>query len=173
MALYWYLVRSKRAAELQAQENLERQGYCVYFPRLYRPRRVRGSWRVRIASLFPTYLFVQADIDSQPLAPIRSTLGVADLVRFGSEYRAVSDDVIETLKRRECPETGLHRLDMEAAFRRGEQVRIDAGPFEGLEGVFQRPAGKDRVVILLQVLGMETSVKLASGIVIPQTQRYW
>jgi transcriptional antiterminator RfaH len=172
MSLHWYLLRSKRAAEFHAQENLERQGYGVYFPRLCRPRRVRGSWRERIEPLFPSYLFVQADTDRQVLAPIRSTLGVATLVRFGSEYRPVPDDVVEALKRRESPDTGLHRLDIDAAFWPGERVRIEAGPFEGLEGVFQRSAGKDRVVILLQVLGIETSVKLASGIVIPQRLRY-
>lgn len=172
MSLHWYLLRSKRAAELHAQENLERQGYGVYFPRLCRPRRVGGSWRGRIEPLFPSYLFVRADTDRQALAPIRSTLGVATLVRFGPEYRPVSDELIQALKRCESPDTGLHRLDMDATFWPGERVCIEAGPFEGLEGVFQRPAGQDRVVILLQVLGIETSVTLASGIVIPQRLRY-
>jgi len=37
-------------------------------------------------------------------------------------------------------------------------VRISTGPFEGLEGVFERQAGADRVVVLLRLLGQNASV---------------
>jgi len=64
-SLQWYLVHAKRAAESIAQENLERQGYVVYYPRLMRARRVRGRWTECIEALFPRYLFVQVGVGNR------------------------------------------------------------------------------------------------------------
>ena len=41
-----------------------------------------------VEPVFPRYLFVRLDFGVTNLAPIRSTLGVSDLVRFG-EQRAL------------------------------------------------------------------------------------
>ena len=38
-------------------------------------------------------------------------------------------------------------------FLRGERVRVESGPFEGLEAVFDKSRGQDRVQVLVTVLG--------------------
>ncbi len=91
--LRWYLVRTKPNAEATALRNLVRQGYEVYFPRLSQSLPHRGRWRDRIVPLFPGYLFLGLDEGRQPLAPVRSTTGVACAVRFGSSYALVPDEV--------------------------------------------------------------------------------
>ena len=50
----------------------------------------------------------------------------------------------------------------------GARVRIIAGPFEGLEGVFQRESGSERAIVLLSVLGQTASVGVAVGSVVPR-----
>jgi transcriptional antiterminator RfaH len=164
----WYLIHTKPAREVVAETNLRRQGYEVYYPRLVWPRRARGRWVDRVGSLFPRYLFLRLAVGHQALGPIRSTVGVANIVRFGYDYTVVPDSVIEDLRQRADSETGLHHLHSRALFEPGSSVRIVAGVFEGLEGVFQRESGDERVMLLLGLLGRETLVQLPASFVMPQ-----
>ena len=166
---YWYLIHTKPAREAVAQANLARQGYGVYYPRFLRPARVLGHWMDRVVSLFPRYLFLHLDVGRQAMGPVRSTVGVANIVRFGCDYTVVPDEVIENLRRRADPETGLHRLGNQIPFEPGSMVRIVAGAFDGLEGVFQRESGNERVVVLLTILGRGTSVRVPAAFVLPQS----
>ena len=164
--LRWYLVRTKPNAEASALRNLVRQGYEVYFPRLSQSLPHRGRWRDRIVPLFPGYLFLGLDEGRQALAPVRSTTGVACAVRFGSSYAIVPDAVILDLLSRADPETGLHRLSPPEQLMPGTHVRILAGPFDGLEGVFQRDCGAERAIVLLSVLGQPVGVSVPSASVV-------
>ena len=162
----WYVIRSKPRAEFTARIQLERQGFRIYFPQLLKPARVRGRWLDRIEPLFPRYLFLAVDAGKQSLAPVRSTVGVTGIVRFGSEYATVTHEIIEGLMRRADPQTGLHRLE-QPVFRRGGYVRILEGPFERLEGVFERYEGEERALILLEVLGRATRVRVPLDQLVP------
>jgi len=158
--LHWYLVRAKPNAEGTALGNLERQGYAVYLPRVSQSLPFRGRWRDRIVPLFPGYLFLGLDRGRQALGPVRSTPGVIGAVRFGAQYAEVPDAVILGLRARASAETGLHRLSLPKRLARGAPVRIHAGPFDGLEGIFQRECGADRAIVLLSVLGQSASVRV-------------
>lgn len=162
----WFLVLTRPASEQLAKTNLERQGYRVYYPRLLRPSLQRGRWVERVVALFPRYLFLQLDAARQSLAPVRSTLGVANLVRFGSEARVVPDAIVDDLMRRADPESGLHRLSRARPFDRGDRVNIVAGAFEGMAGVYEREVGEERVVVLLKVLGHDATVRIPSRYVV-------
>lgn len=154
--------------EVVAEVNLRRQGYDVYYPRLLRPTRIRGRWVDRVAALFPRYLFFRLAVGHQAMGPVRSTVGVASIVRFGSDYTVVPDAVVENLRMRADPKTGLHRLHDHALFKPGSNVRVVAGAFDGLEGVFQRESGDERVVLLLGLLGRDTLVQIPAAFVLPQ-----
>jgi transcriptional antiterminator RfaH len=165
--LRWYLIHTKPLSEGLAQTNLERQDYQVYLPRATQSVRYNGRWRDRIVSLFPRYLFLRLNEGRQSLAPARSTLGVASVVRFGSHYTIVPDEVIDGLVARADPATGLHRLVRASRLIPGTPVRIRKGPFDGLEGVFEREAGADRVVVLLNLLGQAVSAHVPGDCVLP------
>lgn len=166
MTRRWYLVHTKPSAEEVARQNLERQGYGVYLPRVV-TRAWRGDVAVeRIVPLFPRYVFLQLQEGRQSLAPVRSSIGVANVVRFGSEYAGVSESVITTLQERADPLTGLHRLASQR-LEAGDVVRIRMGPFEGLEGVFERESGADRVIVLLTLLGQEARMRIPARFVVP------
>lgn len=166
-ALRWHLVMTKPASEEVAVVNLERQGYSVYFPRLLQKSLRRGKWCDRIVALFPRYLFVQLNSELQSLAPIRSTLGVAQVVRFGIDYMTVPKRVIDALKLKEDADSGLHRLCGAAWFKTGDSVRIATGSLTGLEGIFESDDGNHRVTVLLNLLGRETRIQIDAGYVVP------
>ena len=45
----------------------------------------------------------------------------------------------------------------------GDTVRINEGPFSGLEAIFeQKLKGSERVAVLLEILGRQTRIVLAS-----------
>jgi transcriptional antiterminator RfaH len=147
----WYLVYAKPRQEEVALVNLERQGYATYLPRVRQQRRRRGQRVDVVEPLFPRYLFIHLDTQTDNWGPIRSTLGVASLVRFGPEPARVPDDLIEFLKAREGRE-GLHDW-AEPDYRAGDRVRVAEGPFQGFAGILQARTSRERVVVLLEIMG--------------------
>jgi transcriptional antiterminator RfaH len=163
--LRWYLIRAKPSSETIAEENLLRQGYPVYLPRLLQRVQRRGRALDRIVPLFPQYLFLQLDEGRQSLGPVRFSTGVAEVVRFGSRYARVPDWLIGHLQQRADPASGLHRVDCASRLASGAPVTITAGPFKGIDGIFDRQAGADRVLVLLHLLGEEVAVNVPAHVV--------
>jgi transcriptional antiterminator RfaH len=158
----WYLVYCKARQEDTAAQGLEEQGYSVYLPKLkLRRRRSRGMVDV-VQPLFPRYLFVAPGNEEQSIAPVRCTAGVTKLVRFGTEYLPVLGDVVDALQAREDPGTGCHRLAA-PNMRRGEPVRIQTGPFAGIEAIFEAQSGRDRVIVLMELLGQKVRADVVVG----------
>ena len=160
----WYLIHTKALGERAAQRQLERQDYRTYLPRLIQTVRRRGQPRGQIAALFPRYLFLNLDEGRQSLAPVHSTVGVARVVRFGARFATVPDAIVRQLREREDPLTGLHTLQL-PRLTPGTPVRVTAGVFAGIEGVFEREEGAERVVVLLSLLGQERQVCFPAGLV--------
>jgi len=150
----WYLVYAKPRQETVAQANLARQGYETYLPLIRQVRKQHGRRVAAIGPMFPRYLFIQLDAHTDNWGPIRSTLGVISLVRFGQAAAQVPDDLVANLRQRE-DEQGVQVLPTEE-YQRGARVRITEGSFAGYEGVFLAKSGRDRVVLLLDILGKHT-----------------
>ena len=163
--LDWYLVHTRPRQELVAVEHLRRQGYAAYLPRLRLPRLRRARWHDSIEPLFPRYLFVGARRDEQSLHPIRSTRGVATLVRCGPAFVPVAPGLLAELRERE-DEEGICHLRT-GHLEAGDKVRILAGPFAGLEAVFQSRLGADRVRVLLELVGACAPASLDADLVVP------
>jgi len=149
---HWHAVLCKPRREALAEANLRNQGFDVYLPRMIGLRRRAGRWEKTIEPLFPRYLFLNAGEGGRGLAPVRSTLGVTDLVRFCGAPALVPPGVVEALREAADPETGCHRFRA-APFAAGERVRFAAGPFKSLEGLFEVESGEARVIVLLELLG--------------------
>jgi transcription antitermination factor NusG len=60
----------------------------------------------------------------------------------------------------------LHEL-RRPLFEPGASVRVISGAFEGLEGIFERQLGADRVVVLFRLLGRDAPVRIRSSFVVP------
>ena len=165
-ARQWYLVYTKPLAERSAQENLQRQGFTTYLPRLRQLMRRRQRWVESIGPLFPRYLFLQLDGARQSLRPVHSTVGVSSIVRSGMRCAVVRDEVVADLRSRADPRSGLHRLQTAARFTRGTRVRIAAGPFYGINGIFERADGAGRVTILLNLLGQQMPIGFPTELVV-------
>jgi len=157
----WYLVYTKPRQEEVALANLERQGYTTYLPRVRHKRRRKGRPTAVIEPLFPRYLFIHLDTHTDNWAPIRSTLGVASLVRFGQKPAPIPESLISFLRSRESRD-GLHEW-AEPEYRAGDRVRVADGPMEGYEGILLARTSRERVVVLLDILGKQVRAQLELG----------
>lgn len=156
---YWYAVCCKPRQEAVAEENLRRQGYYVYLPRISATRRRQGQWIEVIEPLFPRYLFIRVDPVRQSTATVRSTRGAIGLVRFGGQPAVVPDEVIGTIAQREDAASDLHR-NYRPLFCIGDEVRLVGGPLAGMAGVFSHEDGEARVIVLLELLGKTNIVRV-------------
>ena len=164
---HWYLIHTKASGELLAQLNLERQGYEVYLPRIFQPIWRKDRWVERITALFPRYLFLRLREGRQTLAPIQSTVGVTNVVKFGPNYAIVPDQIIGNLRSREDPARGAHLLNGRVPLVTGMPVKIMLRAFRELEGIFKCEVGAERVIVLLKLLGRDAQVRVATDLVVP------
>lgn len=150
--------------ENTANVRLSSQGYEIYFPRISRRVRRKGKRLRQIFPLFPQYLFLKLLTGSQSIAPVRSTKGVLGVVKFGAEYAVVPDGIVIALQKKAHPTTGLYHLE-ERRLWPNKPVRINGGVFENFEGIFLRECSEDRVLILLDIIGQSTPVKIPEALV--------
>ncbi len=161
----WFAVHTRQHQEIQAEEQLRRQGYEVYCPRALDMKRLRGRWRQVIEPLFPRYLFVRLAEGQDNFAPIRSTIGVRDLVRVGRTPRPVPVHLINAIHTREDQDQGV--LISSPQWQSGMAVEFVDGPFAGIRGIFTAACGNERVMILLRLLGQDNTVVIARDVVVP------
>jgi len=155
--IQWCAAYTQPRAEGTAVRHLAEQGFNVYLP-VYRKRRSHArKIDVVSAPLFPGYLFV-AVADDQPWRCIDSTVGVSYLVRNGTRPAVVPPEVIAALRAAE-DERGYVKI-VAPELSPGESVRIVGGPFDNLMGRFERMSDRERVVVLLELLGRPTPTVL-------------
>ncbi|HLA33671.1 MAG TPA: transcriptional activator RfaH [Rhodocyclaceae bacterium] len=155
----WYVAMTKPRQEKLAQENLLRQGYGVYYPQIKRLKLIRKRQQEQIEAMFPRYLFVQPASEQHSIAPIRSTFGVTSLVRFGQTPAVMQTATLMRIRRFETLQNAAD-FDELNPFRPGSKVAVVEGPLAGLEGLVSENA-KDRVVVLMGLLGQDTRVNLS------------
>jgi transcriptional antiterminator RfaH len=156
---HWFAVLTKPRAESVAREHLARQGFECRLPRTRRVLRRAEGMREVVEPLFPRYLFLRADPESQDLSRVRSTRGVTALVRRGVEPARVPEPVIAALEARSDAGDGFVRLDP-PALAPGAGVRVTQGPFEGMDAVFKARSANERVMLLVRVLGEASTVEV-------------
>lgn len=157
--LSWYLVHTKPRQEDIALANLERQGYECYLPQMRIERIRRRKAEVATEPMFPRYLFIRLDSSDQgkSWSPIRSTLGVSQLVHFGARAAKVDDTLVDLLRERE------RALPTEAMFQTSDSVVIADGPFAGIEAIYQTADAEGRAFILLEILAKPVSMHIDAG----------
>jgi transcriptional antiterminator RfaH len=122
----------------------------------------RGYGRgIRIEPFFPNYVFFYADLQSKHSYDLQYMPGVRGIVRFDSLPAAVPDEMMAMMRGRLEPLERRVLKKTEWFFKPGERVLITKGPFEGLEGIFERGrSGQERVQILLTILGAATRTEI-------------
>ena len=154
----WFVVRTKARQELRAIHRLEEQGFNVYCPQITKYNGLKEVVGRQV--LFPGYCFVQSGELS--IASIRSTPGVIGLVSFGLQgtpatLTPAALEAIHVVETFHCEKV--------SSLKAGGAVRLIEGPYKGFKGLYSKRS-KDRVEILLTLLGQQQRVLVPSSQVI-------
>jgi len=159
---YWTAARFQPRYERLALHFLKLSGFEVYLPRL-REQRIRQGRRVEVTPpLFPGYAFVVIELQWHAAHRAPGTLG---LVMNGGGPAHVSDEIIAELRSRE--RDGLIELTKPRGLCMGSRVKITAGPFAGQLGLYAGMRPRDRVTVLLSLLGSTQRVELPKAAIEP------
>ena len=139
--------------------NLNRQGFECYIPMIKMEKLRRHKTTLVEEPMFPRYLFIRLDSSGSgpSWSPIRSTLGVSQLVRFGGQPALVDSKLIELLRTRE--QVG----QPERLFKSGEKVVVADGPFAGIEAIFKTADAESRAMILLEMLSKPVAMRIETA----------
>jgi transcriptional antiterminator RfaH len=151
----WYVIMTKPSQDEVAEQNLKNQNYEVYRPTMVQQKKRRGKSVTVVESLFPRYLFIKLDDQNQNWGPIRSTKGVVQLVKFGHKLAEISPLIIEAIQQREA---ALLNQPVENTLKQGDALRVESGPFYGLQGVFEKYDADQRIIALMDILGQSQKI---------------
>jgi transcriptional antiterminator RfaH len=157
----WFCVRTHpkhehiAAARLRQEPNVE-----VFLPRIRYRRSTRCGPAWVTEALFKDYVFARFDL-AVALRRVQSSRAVRCVVHFGHGWPTVPDVAIAELQ---MAMGGDDLRVIEDTLHAGDTVLIAGGAMHGLQAVVTRvmPA-KQRVAVLLDFLGRQTSVELDRG----------
>jgi len=161
----WHVVQVHVHSEAKAQMHLARQGFATYLPRYLKRRRHARRTDTVPAPLYPSYLFVTFNPSIHRWRSIQSTVGVARLVCSGDVPAAIDHAIIDGLKSRENAQ-GFIQLERRPQFATGDKVRVREGVFCDCLGLFEGMGDRERVAILLELLGRKVRVVLDEEFVV-------
>lgn len=155
--LRWYVIQTKPRKEEEATVYLRDRGLKILSPIMEHFVLRNGRIAKELKPLFPSYIFGRFDIDSNyPL--VRWGRGVKKVLGFGGMPTPVSEEVIEIIKSR-TNEEGIVKISRH--FKTNDLVRIKAGPFKDLLGIFERwMPDHERVRVLLSLVGYQPTIEL-------------
>jgi transcriptional antiterminator RfaH len=160
----WFCVRSQPKHEHIAAAHLKKiSGVKVFLPRIrFKRATVRGAvWATE--ALFPGYLFASFVWPTQ-LRAVQSARGVSGIIHFGDRWPTISETIILDLRAALGAEE-LHIVD--TALAPGDVVRVAEGSMRGLLAtVAQVRSGRERVAVLMEFLGRQTTVELPANVLI-------
>jgi transcription antitermination factor NusG len=144
-------VQTETRREFTAADHLKRAGYVIKVPRFKVKR--NGDWKIE--PLFPSYLFAQAEATSW--SPIRWTIGVVRIVMDGAKPAELPEVEVEKIRQREDPHGFIPAPKWIAGRTR---LVVVGGSFRDFEGIFQEERPRNRVKLLLTMLGADVPVEL-------------
>lgn len=166
--LRWYVIQSKSKHEMIAYEHLKNQRYNVFLPQMAETKKVRGKMITQTTPLFPSYLFVQFDVNRNKWRSIMGTRGVNKLLGLKDDNasplpKGFAEDMIKQMDK--SGYLSIKQADkIIAKYAPGDRVRIKEGIFIGLTGTCKK-IKKDYAVLLLSLLSGEFEIKLPLSLV--------
>ena len=153
----WLVVRYKINERLRFERNLHNQNMEFYIPRIFTITSKGVIKKPEV--LFPGYGFVR--LANTNLQALRNTLGLIAIIRFGDQLAIAKHSMITQFKELECSSkiqpVGVKQL------AKGDKVIVASGPFKGyLSKILTTPL-KDRVTILISILGAERALTVSAS----------
>ena len=150
MSTLWHVIRSKPNKETFLAAQLEFRNFEFYYPQL-KAHPINRRCRT-VIPYFPGYLFIKLDLEMNHPVEFKRMPGAIGLLNFGGEVAYVPENILHAIHNKvdEINKAGGEVIE---ALKKGDAVKIDCGPLEGYEAIFDSHLpGSERVKVLIVML---------------------
>jgi transcriptional antiterminator NusG len=164
----WYIIHAYSGFERKVRESLESRiqafGLQNRIGRIMIPTEpvteLRNGKKYTIERVFlPGYVLVEMDLDNDLWHVIKNTPRVTGFLGTGDKPVALSEAEVSSILFRS--ETSKDKPSMKVKFEKGEQVRINEGPFANFNGTVD-DVNEDRqtLKVMVSIFGRSTPVEI-------------
>ena len=165
-ATRWYAVQTKPKHEKTVSLMLHGKCYDHFLPLYQSWHRSAGRMRSVLLPLFPGYVFSR--FDALRRLPILMTPGIFSIVSAGHGPEPIPDNEIADI-RATCS-SGL-QVKPWPYLEKGDRVRVEFGPLQGVEGIFVFEKSSARLVISIDILKRSVAVEVNRDWILPLAKR--
>jgi transcriptional antiterminator NusG len=165
----WYVVHTYSGYENKAKQALEDKvranGLEEYFGQILVPSEKvtetkSGVKRTSTKKFFPSYLFVEMELNDKTWHLVKNTPKITGFVGGGTRPSPVPE--AEVLRITNQIAQGTLKPVARVAFEKGETVRVSEGPLQGFTGLIEEVnLEKGKAKVMVSILGRSTPVDLA------------
>lgn len=141
----WYALKVRTLSEPKAVVGLRTRGYDPFCPVYQERRRYCDRVRVIEQALFPGYLFCRFDPSLK--LPVITSESVEYIVSVDGFPAPIPEAQISDVRR--AIEGGARPVPYPST---GQRVRVQAGPFAGIEGVLTGDADRSTLIVSVDLL---------------------
>ena len=164
----WYIIHAYSGFERRVRESIESRiqafGLQNRIGRIMIPTEpvteLRNGKKYTIERVFlPGYVLVEMDLDNDLWHVIKNTPRVTGFLGTGDKPVALSEAEVSSILFRS--ETSKDKPSMKVKFEKGEQVRINEGPFANFNGTVD-DVNEDRqtLKVMVSIFGRSTPVEI-------------
>lgn len=146
----WMIAQIKPNSCDLAVRNLERQGFKTFIPKIKTTIKKENRFISKNVSLFPGYVFIGFNPCQLNWIKIKSTYGISKVLVFNKKPSEISYEIILALKHRY--EKNIYST-VEEDFQIGDTIKFNSGPFVDIFARIETVDSKNRIWILLEVMG--------------------
>ena len=164
----WYIVHTYSGFENKVKESLEQRvnayGLQADIGEILIPTEqvaeMRGGRKVVTAKrFFPGYILVEMNMSDHAWHVVKNTPKVTGFVGAGAKPTPLSKDEVEQILTQ--VKTAAEKPKPKYMFEKGEQVRINEGPFTSFNGVVDEVnVDKNTLKVMVTIFGRATPVEL-------------
>jgi transcription termination/antitermination protein NusG len=159
---HWYAVYVRSRHEKVVEAGLRGKGYAAFSP-FYRVKRKKTDRIAEVdVALFPSYVFCHFDATKR--LPILMTPGIVGIVGPGGKPEPVDETEIASIRTLALSGRPVQPWPF---FKSGQQVRVQAGPLMGAEGIFLGIKDEHHLIASISLLRRAISVVLEKDEVAP------
>jgi transcription termination/antitermination protein NusG len=153
----WYVLHTRSRFESVVNTGLLKKDKEVFLPKIQVRSRRRDRQKMIQVPLFPGYVFVHTDLNPYSQLDILKTIGVVRFIGNASGPLPVQRESIESLRLMISVE---REVTTGSRLQKGDRVVVINGPFTGVQGIFNRYRGQNRVVVNIDALGRFAGVEV-------------
>jgi transcription termination/antitermination protein NusG len=149
----WFVLRTKSRQEKVLHNDLASRGIANFLP-LITQTKYYGDRKAKVeVPLFPGYVFLHGALDDAYVAD--RTRRVAQIIQVPDQKRLDWE-----LRNIHIALGNCATLDPYPYLKSGVRVEVRDGPFRGLQGIIENRTRRDRLILMIDILGSAVSLEV-------------